>query len=154
MRHLCYLPHRLSTRWNFLGQPHKSNVRVEGCPWRATNHPNLRMHFIHRRMEDTIHILNEGNIPHLWCDQCAMFILREALATGHLGTTICKRREYHKNRCLAASSTREVARTKFRALDHVLVRAKTFNYLGRILSSDNNDCPAVDGNLWKARQKL
>ena len=34
---------------------------VEGCPGGATNRTNLRVHFAHRHVWDTIVILEEGN---------------------------------------------------------------------------------------------
>ena len=46
---------------------------VEGCRGRATNRTSLRTHFTHHHARDTIIILDEGNWPQPWCDQCDMF---------------------------------------------------------------------------------
>ena len=35
----------------------------------------------------------------------------------------------------------------------MLERVDTSKYPGRLLLSENSDCPSVDGNLWKARRK-
>ena len=90
---------------------------VEGCPGRATNSPNLRIHFMHRHVEDTILILSEVAIPHPRCDQYDIFIPREALATGHLGTAIWAEQ---KSRRIVSADAQEKSGTKFREWYHVL----------------------------------
>ena len=124
-----------------------------GLQGRVTNCPNPWIHCMHWHAEYTIFILNEGTIPHPTCNQYDMFILREALAAGHLGTAMCLRGSEWKHRRLAAADAQEAARTEFRAWDHVLERVETFKYLGRILLSEDSDWPVVAGNLWNERRK-
>ena len=65
------------------------------------------MHFMHRHVENTIAILNEFTSPNPWCNQCDMFIPREALVAGHVGAEINKRVAEHKYRRLEIAVTWE-----------------------------------------------
>ena len=40
---------------------------VEGCSGQAATHTAIRVHFWHQHVQDTVVILEEGNLPHPWC---------------------------------------------------------------------------------------
>ena len=105
-------------------------------------------------VEDTISILNEGTIPNPRCENCDMFISREVLWTGHLGTEKYNRGLYQENRFCTDAATWETARMEFRAQDHVLERVEKFKYLSRLLLPDDSDWQEVAGNICKVGRKL
>ena len=52
---------------------------VEVCPCQAATRTEMRVHFLHRNVLDTVDILEEGNLPHPQCPRCDMMIPRRAL---------------------------------------------------------------------------
>ena len=46
----------------------------------------MRVHFVHRNVQDTVVMLEEGNLPHPRCARCDMQVPRKALNGRHLGT--------------------------------------------------------------------
>ena len=54
-------------------------------------HTNLLIYFMHWHMRDAIVILEEGNLPHPPCPDCAMFVLWAALNKRHTTTAFCAR---------------------------------------------------------------
>ena len=59
---------------------------VEECLGGASNRANPWVHFVHRRMWDTIVILEEENQPYPRCTQCDMFVSHKSLNVRHLTT--------------------------------------------------------------------
>ena len=108
---------------------------------------------MHRNVEDTIIILNEGMGPHPRCRQCGMFVPQEILATGHLGTKIYRRGVERKCLRIAANVTWVVSGTEFRARDQVLEKVYTFKYLDRMVCFDDSYWSAVTRNLQRAWRK-
>ena len=56
----------------------------------------------HRKIRDTVMILEEGNLTHPQCPLCDMLVLRKALNGMHRRTSQCKRGAEWKRRRLAA----------------------------------------------------
>ena len=104
---------------------------------------------MHWNVEDAMMILKEGIGPHPWCDNCNIIINQDAMAAGHLGTTMCKSGVKLNHHHLAATAAHISAGTDFRAQDEVLENLDTFNYLGRMMSFDDRDWPVVAWNLHK-----
>ena len=50
------------------------NYLVEGCRGRAATWTEIRVHFLHRHVQDTVIILEEGNLPHIWCRRFNMLV--------------------------------------------------------------------------------
>ena len=96
--------------------------------------------------------LEEGKLPHLWFPHCNIMVLWEALNYLHPTTAQCAKGAERKRRSLAEYYIR--ARTE-RAL-HAYIRplnlVTLFKYLGLTLTTSDDDCPAVAGNLSKARK--
>ena len=91
-------------------------------------------------------VLKKGPGIHPWCNNGIMIINQEAMAAGHLGTTMFKSGGKRKHHHLAATAAQVEAGTEFRAQDQVLEKLDTFNYLGRMLSFCDIDWPVV---AWK-----
>ena len=50
---------------------------------------NLRIHFLYRHVQDTVVILEEGNLPHPHCTACDMFIPWLALNLRQQDMALC-----------------------------------------------------------------
>ena len=61
---------------------------------------------MHRNMEHTIVLINEGPGTHPWRYKWYMFMHREAMETGHPGTAILRREVERKRFRLTATSAR------------------------------------------------
>ena len=126
---------------------------IDGCHGRATNRANLRVHFAHRHPGATVVILEEGAFPYPKCNLCDMQIPWASLNGGHRNTAMCARGADRKKRRLAAEAARKARETVFHAYGQPLENVSLFKYLGRMVSDDDNDWPAVVRNLKKARKK-
>ena len=80
---------------------------VEGCPGRAGTRTAMRVHFWRRHVQDTIIILEEGNLPHPRCENCDMFVLWRALNGRHKSKMMCKSGAERKRQRLAEAEIRE-----------------------------------------------
>ena len=56
---------------------------VLGCWGGEKNRTNIRIHFLHLQMQNTLVIMEEGNLPHHWCLYCDMFTPWAALNRRH-----------------------------------------------------------------------
>ena len=59
---------------------------VEGCPGTLATRTAMRVHFVHRHVQDTVVMLEEGNFPQPRCARCDMQVPQKALNGHHLGT--------------------------------------------------------------------
>jgi hypothetical protein len=112
----------------------------------------MRRHFLFRHYCDTIIIREGGHLPR--CEQCGMFCTPIALAGKHLQSAICRegtrrnRRKIQNLKCIRAF------RRTFQIMDQPIKRTvTTFCYLGRIITSQDNDWAAARKNLQKAKQR-
>ena len=109
----------------------------------------MRVHFVHQPVHDTVVILEEGNLPLPRCPRCDLQVSRKALNGRHLETNQCRTVAERKLRRLAAAEiTSEKA---FHAYGKKIRAVTEFRYLGRVMTNTDNDWPAVEGNLRKAR---
>ena len=67
----------------------------------------MRAHFVHRHVQGTVVMLEEGNPPHPRCPQCDLQVPRKALNGRHLGTAQCKKGAERKWRRLEETETWE-----------------------------------------------
>jgi exonuclease III len=136
--------------------PRALNVKqcpVPGCHGRARTRAALRSHFHRLHPRDTICILEEGNAPLPRCPNCDMHVTYEALNRGHTNTAACRRGTDLQHRRLLQQRLREANEILFYANGTPLERVEYFKYLGRLLSANNSDWPAVYKNLKKAKSK-
>ena len=113
----------------------------------------MRVHSVHRHVQDTMVMLEEGNLPHPGCARCDMQVPRKALNGCHLGTAQCGKGAERKQRQLAETETRENLERAFSAYGQPMEAVTEFRYLGRLLTATNDDWPAVAGNINKARRR-
>ena len=136
----------------FLNAGGPQNCTIEGCPERAETSTAMRVHFFHRHVQDTVIILEEGNLPNPRCPHCNMLVPWRALNRSHLATTQCTKGEERKRRQLAEEELRESSWRTFQAYGELLETVTSFKYLGWVLTAGDDKWTAVAGNLRKARK--
>ena len=102
---------------------------VEGGRGQAMSWTNIWVHFVHRHVQDTLVILEEGNQCHLQCSKFNIFLSCRALNVRHPTTEICRRGEEHKHRQLEAEEVRAGDETALTAYGHPLTVVPSFKYL-------------------------
>lgn len=110
---------------------------------------SMRQHFLNRHREHSVTILEEGPLPH--CPSCNMQVSHRALNGKHLSTARCKSYTARRKRYELYDRMAEAQDVAFTSNGQTLDRVETFKYLGRPLSSSDDDYPAVVRNLKKAR---
>ena len=110
------------------------------------------VHFVHRHVQDTVVMLEEGNFPHPWCPRCDIQVPRKALNGCHLETAQCVKGAERKRRRLDETELRENSERAFHAYGQPVEAVSEFWYLGRLLTATDDDWPAVAGNIKKARR--
>ena len=81
-----------------------------------------------------------------------MQVPKRALNRRHPVTAHCLKGAERKRRRLAEAETRENSEWVFEAYGAPIESVTEFKYMGRILTAIDDDCPAVVGNLGKARR--
>ena len=125
---------------------------MEGCPGDLETRTEMRVHFVHRHVQDTVVMMEEGNPPHPLCPRCDMQVPRKALNGRHLGTAQCAKGAERKRMRLAKTETRENLDWAFHAYGKPMEAVSEFCYLGRLLTATDDDWPEVVGNIKKARR--
>ena len=70
-------------RMAFLEKAGPRPYPVEGCSgWEATR-TAMRLHFWHQHVQNTVVILEEGNLPHPWLPLCDMLVPWQSLNRSH-----------------------------------------------------------------------
>ena len=111
----------------------------------------MRVHFVHRHVHDTVVILEEGNLPLPRCPRCDLQGSRKAFNGRHLETNQCRRGAERKLRRLAAPEGEAATERAFHAYGKRMQSVTEFRYLGRVMTSTDEDWPEVARNLRKAR---
>ena len=123
---------------------------VPGCPFPGAKVPaGLFSHFAQRHPQHTVRVQGRA-FPK--CRLCGL----QTMAAGtprHERTAACKARAEQRRRREVAEGVAAAARRKFKAYDRDELRAvDTFKYLGRVITRDDCDAPAIRRNLKRARQ--
>ena len=82
-----------------------------------------------------------------------MFVPQEALNKAHPTLAMCRSGRDRKRRSLVVSETEEQMGRLLSAYGTPLTAVTLFRYFGRTLSSSEDDWPAVEQNLRRAREK-
>ena len=125
---------------------------IGGCGGSATTPWGMRRHFSHRHPGSTLHILEPGPPPQP-CDVCGAMVAPYALRRGHRHSGMCLAAQGRRRQHRAITRAAKAAEVQLTAYGTVLEAANTFKYLGRPMSSTDNDWPALYRNLTKARQR-
>lgn len=131
----------------------KSQCPVQGCTARFAKWREMQVHFHFCHPLDSIHILEEGSAPLPRCKHCGLQTTYWDLNRTHYSSALCAAGRERRRRAQALEDSRRAKEQVFSARGVPLTRVSTFKYLGRILSEDNTDWPAVLKNVKKARAK-
>jgi hypothetical protein len=122
---------------------------VEGCIFSAPKPGTMRKHFRSQHPVDTITVEEEGPLPQ--CTKCGLF--QRCVGTKHQATADCMKAAATIERCQDAKGQKKAESVVFTVNGCQIKNVREFKYLGRILDNRDNDLPAVEQNLRKARQK-
>ena len=112
-----------------------------GCLGGASSQTNLRVHFAHRHVWDTIVTLEEGSFPYPRCPKYNMFVTQKALNVWNLTNVLCRRGMERKWHCLAEEEAREGKERALTAYGFILSQVTSFKYLERVLAAEENAWP-------------
>ena len=121
---------------------------VEGCPGRAQNRYALRMHFAYRHPRDSVCIIPEGLLPH--CPDCN---LQCHHTRRHSESMTCQKGKVRKRRREQELQTIRDLEATFQVGNSIVDNVDEFVYLGRVVTANDTDWPAVSRNLVKARKR-
>lgn len=121
---------------------------VAGCPLCPTKRNAMRAHFRNVHNKHSIVIIEEGRL--LRCGECGIF--QTTVGRAHQQTADCKRwSKIRKDRETDKVNKKTVAETVFTVQGVPIKNVSEFKYLGRVVERNDDDWPAVNRNLQKAR---
>jgi exonuclease III len=124
--------------------------RFEIAPAKSSKRRELRLHFRTRHLEDTIIIEEEGQLPR--CDLCGFF--GNAVGTdSHKETVDCKKFAERRRQHFQAKRQESAREVSFTVNGTSINRVSEFKYLGRILEESDDDAPAANRQLERARER-
>jgi hypothetical protein len=125
---------------------------VEGCGYAAaTTRSRMRKHFRSRHLHDTIIVEEEGQSPLPRCEKCGLF--QSSVGPKHQATLDCQQFTKSFKRRKEAKVQKAANETVFKINGRPIKCVKEFKYLGRILDDNDDDLPAINRNLNRARWK-
>ena len=137
-----------SGRWDAVYMPAEGCYRcpVPNCPQGRGGSGgglrdswNVRWHFSFRHRGHEVAVAGEC---HRKCRRCGMQV-STAGTPAHEASATCKRATAARRQYAVASASRPAMDRTFTAYGEVLKSVKQFKYLGRIVSYDDNDTPAI-----------
>ena len=127
---------------------HDNPCPVPNCSGGGTTTWSMYRHFAQRHPEADIIIQADGELPK--CDKCMM---RCKNLKSHQLTKTCQNLSRRRNNERLQDAQAEGNNVKFYVGGNEIDRVHNFMYLGRLLSDDDDDSPAIDSNLRKARAR-
>jgi hypothetical protein len=129
----------------------KVECPVPDCSGQYSEGWGIRLHFRDRHPEDTIVVQKEGLYPR--CVRCNMFV-QNAGTAEHQATETCQKATSRRERQKVATQHAEMkANVVFTVNGKPIEMVEEFEYLGRLVTKDDKDGPAVMRNLKRARAK-
>ena len=99
----------------------------------------MRQHFFWRHPRDTICIEEEGSVPLPKCELCGFQTTYRSLNGSRYNPRSCVEGRRRREKAAALERARATQEHVFSVYGTALESVRTFKYLGRILSYDNND---------------
>jgi hypothetical protein len=127
---------------------------VPDCPHRKIPSATaMRTHFMYKHPKCCLTITNESSLPLPKCPLCDMHVTYQALNTTHQHSKICDKGAARKTRRKQLAARRRAQEIEIMIHCQSLDKVSQFKYLGRIMSQNNSDWPAVHRNIKKALRK-
>ena len=121
---------------------------VPGCETSIVSRAGMRRHFVHRHPEADVHFPDEGPLEK--CRTCGMKVPN---VERHRGSQLCQKARERAERRRQEEANRETENVRFTVGGKEIETVKQFKYLGRVLSEDDDDWPAIQANIQKARKR-
>lgn len=119
-----------------------------GCLFTTKTRNMMRRHFRCRHPDDIIIISEEGILPQ--CHECGLF-QQNVNSEKHLSSEDCKkyaeRRKRRKNEQIKMAANN----VTFKVQNDIINNVKQFKYLGRIIQNNDDDLPAIEAQIKKAK---
>jgi hypothetical protein len=128
----------------------KTPCPVPGCPGGFTTHQQFHKHFQARHPADSICIKEQGHRPLPKCKKCGLQLDQKALNTTHTGSAHCRELQKKATRRKLQQNVYKALLTEITAMGIPLEKVSCFRYLGRVISDENTDWPAIIKNIKKA----
>jgi hypothetical protein len=122
---------------------------VPECHYVTSTRTEMRRHFRARHPDDTIVIAEEGKLPQ--CENCGLF--QKIVDQKHKMSEDCKKATRSRQARLDEKRQQAAREFTFTVAGTPIERVKEFKYLGRVLDESDDDWPALQSNLKKAREK-
>ena len=100
-------------------------------------------------MQETMVILDEGNLPHTRCTRCNIFVPWVALNIIHTSISLCPRGAEQKWHQIAAERTKSIVESAFWYYGQTLINVTFSKCPSRLLMELYDDWSAVVANLCK-----
>jgi hypothetical protein len=121
----------------------------QDCPYATIKRDRMRKHFCTRHPDDIIIIQEEGILPQF--TNCGIF-QKNALSEQHTPSLECIHHYLCKIKRRNAILQQAATNVKLKVGKETIRRTSSFKYLGQIITSNDDDLPAVDTQIKKARQ--
>ena len=105
------------------------------------------MHFVHRHVQDTMIIMEEGDLPHPRCLCCDILLSQAALNIQHPNTAHCDKGEERERCRLAAKEAISGTERCFGGYGCLITTVTSFKCIGYILTDSDDDWSVVVENL-------
>ena len=102
---------------------------------------------------DAVHTLEEHLEPHEKCQQCGLQLPPHRLNAAHCASDQCQLGAARLNQRAAQQESFEASQVAFQLCDATLTQVNQHKCLGRPITHNNSDWPALCGNLLKAQQR-
>ena len=109
---------------------------------------NLRYHFAYRHLANKV---TAGGVCLPKCLSCGLQVGTVGIPE-HLASKTCQELTAQRQKHEVAAASAAALQHTFIAYEDRLRRVEQFKYLGRVMSMDNNDVPAMRRNLKRARK--
>lgn len=128
-----------------------TNCPVPNCIFQGQRRESMRRHFRSRHPFCTVIISQEGRTAFPQCTSCGLFT--KANMSTHQTSKDCIKATKNRQKKIEEWNQLNTAEFVFTINGVQIETVQQFKYLGRILDHCDNDEPAVDANLQRARYK-
>ena len=112
----------------------------------------MRVHFMHRHVQDTVIILEEFNLYHPQCPRCDTLVPWKDLNSRNVTNSQCAKGVEQEISWMTAEEIRESAASVFQVYGRSIEIVTSFKDLGWIMTASDYDFPEVVGNLCKSHK--
>ena len=123
---------------------------VEGCIGLVETQTDMLVHLWYQYVQDTVVIIEKGNLSHPQCPPCDMAVLWRSLNVSHKIRVQCKKGAERKRRSLTVEEAKAANSSSFSAYRRTLEMVPYLKYLVIVLSAADDDWLEVIRNLTKA----